>query len=644
MVIAIDFETVSTKSLKDSGTYSYLSSPNTFITLMSICEFDISEALNFIKDKSYNVVEEYLFCKTEVLELYKDIGTDRILTDYFPHDYRYDLLAHNRDFELHASFNGERLKDILPKDTRVFDTMLMARRLALPNSLDTLSGLFGVHKKDTRLLNKFSIGLTLKEFLDKTNTPEYEKFKEYCKYDTISTVNIFLNLIWKYPRVQESLYSDDIESMILEASDRVNDRGIPIDVNEVRKAKALLKDLQEKNSKICQTKFGFAPTQVLKIKEYINERSSIKIESSDKKALTEFIENSTDENLKELARLRLETSSSSTKKLDKMLYSEVDGRVRGAFQYYKARTGRWSATLIQPQNMPRGHQEESFFEDLPHMDETTELDVKNNLRGFIKAPEGHTFIIADYRQIEFRLLLYVAQDDENILKIKEGADLYRELASSIYNVPLDQVTKDQRQLGKIVTLGAGYGLGSVGLEKILKAYGLVDIDSKKAIEEFRKKYWKVKDLWMLFDNMSIDGVGIFSKYPDRLEMKLPSGRRLYYHHPERVLEDMGDWIKTSYKFNNGEDTEYFYGGKFVENYIQGVARDLLGLAILRADKIGLCPILHVHDEIVIETTKRKSEFSGKALALCMKKPPEWFDRNYDFLLDVELAENERYTK
>ena len=294
--------------------------------------------------------------------------------------------------------------------------------------------------------------------------------------------------------------------------------------------------------------------------------------------------------------------------------------------------------------MPRGHQEESFFENLPYMNETTELDVKNNLRGFIKAPEGHTFIIADYRQIEFRLLLYVARDDENIQKIKEGADLYRELASSIYNVPPDQVTKDQRQLGKIVTLGAGYGLGSMGLEKILKAYGLTDVDSKKSIEEFRKKYWKVKDLWSLFDQMSIDGVGIFIKYPDRLEMKLPSGRRLYYHHPERVLEDMGDWIKTSYKFNNGEDTEYFYGGKFVENYIQGVARDLLGLAILRADKIGLCPILHVHDEIVIETTKRKVEFSRKALALCMKKPPQWFDCKYDFLLDVELAENERYTK
>lgn len=644
MVIAIDFETVSTKSLKDCGTYCYLSSPETYITLMSICDFDLAEALNFIKGKSYSIVEEYLFCKTQVLELYRDLGTDKKITDYFPEAEHYDLLAHNRDFELHARFNGHRLKDILPKDTKVFDTMLMARRLALPNSLDTLSGLFGVHKKDTRLLNKFSIGLTLKEFLDKTTTPEYEKFKEYCKYDTISTVNIFLNFLLKYPEIPESLYKDDIESLILEASDRVNERGIPIDIEEVTKAKNLLKDLQEKNSKLCLSKYGFAPTQVLKIKDYINERSSIKIESSDKKALTEFIENSTDENLKELARLRLETSSSSTKKLDKMIHSQVNGRVRGAFQYYKARTGRWSATLIQPQNMPRGHQEESFFKELFDMSETTELDVKNNLRGFIKAPEGHTFIIADYRQIEFRLLLYVARDDENIQKIKEGADLYKELASSIYSVPLEEVTKEQRQLGKIVTLGAGYGLGSVGLERLLKAYGLVDIDCQKAIGEFRKKYWKVKDLWSLFDEMSVNGTGIFTKYKDRLELKLPSGRRLYYHHPERVLEDMGDWIKTSYKFNNGEDIEYFYGGKFVENYIQGVARDLLGLAILRADRIGLCPILHVHDEIVIETTKQKAEFSGKALALCMKKPPEWFDKKYDFLLDVELATNERYTK
>lgn len=644
MVIAIDFETVSTKSLKDAGTFAYLASPETFITLMSICEFDIAESLNFIRGKSYDIIEDYLFAKTQVIEVYKDIGTSKLITNYFPTNTRYDLLAHNRDFELHARFNGAMLKNILPEDTRVFDTMLMARRLALPNSLDTLSGLFGVHKKDTRLLNKFSIGLTLQEFLDKTNTPEYEKFKEYCKYDTISTVNIFLNLILRYPEISDSLYTDDIESLILEASDRVNERGIPIDTKEVKKARSLLKDLQTKNSKICESKYGFSPTQVLKIKNFINERSDIKINSCDKKALTEFIDSSSSEYLKDLARLRLETSSSSTKKLDKMLQSEIDGRVRGAFQYYKARTGRWSATLIQPQNMPRGHQDESFFEALSDMNETTELEVKNNLRGFIKAPQNHTFIIADYRQIEFRLLLYVAHDDENIQKIKEGADLYKELASSIYNIDQSQVTKDQRQLGKIVTLGAGYGLGSVGLEKLLKGYGIQNIDCKKAIDEFRKKYWKVKDLWILFDEMSIDGFGIFTKHPSRLELSLPSGRKLYYHNPERVLEDMGDWIKTSYKFNNGEDTEYFYGGKFVENYIQGVARDLLGLAILRADKMNLCPILHVHDEIVIEVLKKDVDRASKILSLCMKKPPEWFDKKYDFLLDVELAVNERYTK
>lgn len=644
MIIAIDFETVSTKSLKDAGTFSYLSDPSTFITLMSICEFDISESLKFIEGKSEEAVLDYLFCKTQVLELYKDLGTERRITDYFPQDESYDLLAHNRDFELHAIFNGHRLKDILPEDTIVYDTMIMARRLALPNSLDTLSSLFGIHKKDTRLLNKFSIGLTLTEFLQKTQTIEYEKFKEYCKYDTISTVNIFLNLVKKYPEIYASFNPTTIESKILETSDKINDRGIPIDAKEVKKAKDLLKDVQARNSKLCELHYGFLPTQVQKIKNYINDRSPIKIESSDRKALSYFIESSSDNDLKRLAQLRLETSSSSTKKLDKMLHSEVDGRVRGAFQYYKARTGRWSATLIQPQNMPRGHQDEEFFEKLSGLSETSELEVKNNLRGFIKAPQGHTFIISDFRQIEFRLLLYVSQDDENIQKIKEGADLYKELASSIYNVDPSEVTKDQRQLGKIVTLGSGYGLGSIGLEKILKGYGIEGIDCKKAVDEFRKKYSKIKELWILFDKMSINGSGIFTKFKDRLELKLPSGRKLYYHNPERVLEDMGDWVKTSYKFNNGESIEFFYGGKFVENYIQGVARDLLGLALLRSEMVGLYPILHVHDEIVIETTKARAQRDSKLLAMCMKKPPEWFDKKYDFLLDVETAESERYTK
>lgn len=639
MIIAIDFETISTKSLKDCGTFRYLQDPSTAITLMSICKFDVVETLNFIKGKDYQTIEDYLFAKTDVIELYKDLGTDKKITDFFPEDESYHLLAHNRDFELHAKYNGWMLKDILPKSCKVYDTMIMARRLSLPNSLDKLSGLFGVHKKDTRLLNKFSIGLKLNEFLEKTKTPEYEKFKEYCRYDTISTVNIFLNLLLKYPNT-----TTEIENLILRASDKINERGIPVDLEEVKKAKKLLNELSEKNSKRCMQKFGMLPTQVLKIKDYINERSPIKIDSSDRKALTNFIENSTDEDLKELARLRLESSSSSTKKLDKMIHAEWNGRVRGAFQYYKAHTGRWSATLIQPQNMPRGKQDEEFFNILHELEETSETEIKNNLRGFIKAPKDHTFIIADYRQIEFRLLLYVAQDKENMKKVRDGADLYKELASSIYGVPLDKVTKDQRQLGKIVTLGAGYGLGSVGLERILKGYGLEGIDCKKAIEEFRKKYFKIKDLWYLFDDMAVEGSGIFKRYKDRLELTLPSKRVLYYHNPSRVLEELDGWIKTSYKFFNGEETEYFYGGKFVENYIQAVARDLLGLALVRADMLGLKPILHVHDEIVVESEIKRVERDMKILTLCMTKPPEWFDKKHSFLLDVELASSERYTK
>ena len=65
---------------------------------MSICKFDVVETLNFIKGKDYQIIEDYLFAKTDVIELYKDLGTDKKITDFFPEDESYHLLAHNRDF------------------------------------------------------------------------------------------------------------------------------------------------------------------------------------------------------------------------------------------------------------------------------------------------------------------------------------------------------------------------------------------------------------------------------------------------------------------------------------------------------------------------------------------------------------------
>lgn len=626
-LLAIDFETISTKSLKDTGSYRYLKDPSTKITLMSICD---------VHEEDIND-EDKILSHCKVIEVYKYWGTGVKITSFFPYNDNYDLLVHNRDFELHSYFNGFQLKAILPKDCIVYDTMLLARRLSLPNSLDKLSSLFGIHKKNTRLLNKFSVGLTEKEFLDSLNKEDYEEFKKYCLYDTISTVNSFLNIKRLFPEIFEPSFEDEV----LKTSDKINDIGIPIDLSSVDKAQALLEKLSEEKNRECLKKFGFLPTQVLKIKNYINSHSDIKIESSDRKSLQEFINVSNNEELKELANIRLASSSSSIKKLNKMKLAEVDGRVHGVFQYHKAHTGRWSASLIQPQNMPRGLQKDGFFENLHKTTTISEEEVKNNLRGFIKAPNGFTFVIADYRQIEFRLLLYQAKDLTNIQKVKNGVDLYKELASSIYDVPIEKVTKDQRQVGKIVTLGSGYGLGSVGLEKILKQYGIEGIDTKKAIQSFRKKYSKIVDFWSILDNDSFCRIKYFSKGENYLSLSLPSGRKIYYHNPKRVLEDSGI---ESWKFYNGEETEFFYGGKFVENFIQGMSRDLLAVALVRLDRLGFNPVLHVHDEIVIEINKNNIEQKKELIRLAMVKPPLWFDSRFSFLLDLEIALVDRYTK
>ena len=626
-LLAIDFETISTKSLKDCGSYRYLKDSSTKITLMSICD---------VHEEDIND-EDKILSHCKVIEVYKYWDTGVKITSFFPYNDNYNLLVHNRDFELHSYFNGYQLKSILPKDCTVYDTMLLARRLSLPNSLDKLSSLFGIHKKNTRLLNKFSVGLNEDEFYKMLKHPDYEEFKRYCLYDTVSTVNSFLNIKRLFPEIFEPSFEDEV----LKTSDKINDIGIPIDISSVDTAQKLLEKLSEEKNRECLKKFGFLPTQVLKIKNYINSHSDIKIESSDRKALEEFISVSDDENLKELASIRLASSSSSIKKLNKMKLAEVDGRVHGVFQYHKAHTGRWSASLIQPQNMPRGLQKEGFFENLYKTSTISEEEVKNNLRGFIKAPNGFTFVIADYRQIEFRLLLYQAKDLTNIQKVKEGVDLYKELASSIYDVPIEKVTKDQRQVGKIVTLGSGYGLGSVGLERILKQYGIEGIDTKKAIQSFRKKYSKIVDFWSVLDNDSFCRIKYFSKGENYLSLSLPSGRRIYYHNPKRVLEDSGI---ESWKFYNGEETEFFYGGKFVENFIQGMSRDLLAVALVRLDRLGFNPVLHVHDEIVIEINKNNTQQKKELIRLAMVKPPLWFDSRFSFLLDLEIALVDRYTK
>lgn len=625
-LLAIDFETISTKSLKDTGSFRYLKDPSTKITLMSLCEVHEEDINN----------EDKILSHSQVIEVFRYWGTGLRITSFFPYK-SYDLLVHNRDFELHSYYNGFQLRAILPEDCIVYDTMLLARRLSLPNSLDKLSSLFGIHKKNTRLLNKFSVGLTEREFLDSLNKEDYEEFKKYCLYDTVSTVNSFLNIKKLFPEIFEPSFEDEV----LKTSDKINDVGIPIDLSSVEKAQDLLEKLSEEKNRECLKKFGFLPTQVLKIKEYINSNSDIKIESSDRKALEEFISVSDNDDLKELANIRLSSSSSSIKKLNKMKLAEVDGRVHGVFQYGKAHTGRWSASLIQPQNMPRGLQEDGFFESLSQASTISEEKVKNNLRGFIKAPTGFTFVIADYRQIEFRLLLYQAKDYTNIQKVKEGVDLYKELASSIYDVPIGSVTKDQRQVGKIVTLGSGYGLGSIGLEKILKQYGIEGIDTKRAIQSFRKKYSKIVDFWSELENDSFCRIKYFSKRDDHLTLRLPSGRCIYYHNPKRVLEDSGI---ESWKFFNGEETEYFYGGKFVENFIQGMARDILAVALVRLDRLGFNPVLHVHDEIVIEITKNNIQQKKELIRLAMIKPPLWFDSKFNFLLDLEIALVDRYTK
>ena len=145
-------------------------------------------------------------------------------------------------------------------------------------------------------------------------------------------------------------------------------------------------------------------------------------------------------------------------------------------RYYSAHTGRWGGDdKINLQNLPsRG------------------ADGKKLKRSII-APQGCNLIDADSSQIEARVLAWLAEQDDLTEAFKNGDDVYKKMASAIYNVKEEDVTKDQRFVGKTTILGAGYGMGAVKFQNQLKTFGFnMDIsEARRVVKVYRDTNWRV---------------------------------------------------------------------------------------------------------------------------------------------------------
>lgn len=270
--------------------------------------------------------------------------------------------------------------------------------------------------------------------------------------------------------------------------------------------------------------------------------------------------------------------------------------------------------------------------------------ISSSVRAMIAAPPGKKLVVADLANIEGRVLAWLAGEEWKLQAFRDydagtGPDLYKLAYSRAFDAPLDKVTKDDRQVGKVMELALGFQGGHGAFSTMAAAYGVVLSDAavSACVSGWREAHPNVRKLWYGAEKAAIKAIenegtsyevrglrfrcGAFNAYR-WLTMRLPSGRALAYYNPQ--ITDDGKVTYTGQIIGGTWGLNYTYGGKFVENAVQGLARDVLmhGAQTTAQAGTGYDIVLTVHDEIVCETPVRP-EFNVQTLCGYLTTPPPW---------------------
>lgn len=374
-------------------------------------------------------------------------------------------------------------------------------------------------------------------------------------------------------------------------------------------------------------------------------------------------------------RLRQQQARTSTTKYKALLTAMgEDGRMRYVFQFCGAsRTGRFAGRRFQPQNltMMRDVEDEQILE---MMTETIRegdyeglsiwrkepLDALAGLvRSSVRAPKGKVLVVCDLSSIESVVIGWVAGCERLLNVFRNGKDAYKDFATELFKVLYEEVTKIMRKMAKPATLGAGYRLGG-GEIKEGKRTGLwgyaenmgVEMTRKeahKSVATFRRVYKEIPECWYALEDAikktikqkittTVGPVKFYMRKP-YLVCELPSKRCIYYKAPRIRREKM-----TGVDKKTGEEYEYWkdsisymgkqqngskwmrinsHGGKFIENIVQAIARDILREGMLLLHKMGFWLIGHVHDEAISEERKGDEEHNHVMMREGMIRKRRW---------------------
>lgn len=416
----------------------------------------------------------------------------------------------------------------------------------------------------------------------------------------------------------------------------VNARGVQVDVELARSATHLWSVHAERvNSEVREATGGKVASSdaVQQITKYANERG-VTMSDCTADTVTHMLKHvEMPDDVWRVLRARQELAMASIAKYPKfVMCTEDDGRIRGAFQYNGAgQTGRWAGRLVQPHNLPRGEwkfpkkTKAACIETMVEAVKTRDLDFVNMvsplplgktlsslLRSVFIAAPGKKLIVTDFAAVEARGLAWASGEEWLLKAFQNKEDVYKGMASQIYNVDKNAVTDDQRQVGKVAILGCGYQMSGGKFWATLESYG-IEATPEFAVEvvaAYRASNKRIKSFWYDVQGAAIKAVKaggrhragpfVFFCEGGWLKCRLPAGRTICYYKPEIRAGSYGDALYFKAEEKNQWRTCSTYGGKLVENLIQALCRDILVDAMGRLEKNGYTIVGHVHDEAFAE--------------------------------------------
>ena len=521
------------------------------------------------------------------------------------------VLAHN------TQFDGAILSwlfGIHPKGW--LDTLCMARAIhgvEAGGSLKVLAERYEIGEKGTEVLQ--ALGQRRIDFLP----DELHRYGEYCKNDVDLTWKLFNIFIDADFPPQELKVIDITLKMFTEPS-------LVLDLPLLEQH---LEDVKIKKERLMEACMADKDT-IMSNNKFAELLTSLGVIPPTKISLTTgketFAFAKTDEGLKELAshpdvrvqalvaaRLGNKSTLEETR-TQRFIDIAKRGKLPVPIKYYAAHTGRWGGDdKINLQNLPsRGHN-------------------GGKLKKAIRAPEGYVMIDCDSAQIEARIVAWLAGQDDLVEAFDNGEDVYKIMASAIYEKDVSEITAEERFVGKTTILGAGYGMGAKKFKVQLKTVGMEisEGEAQHIIDVYRKTYEKIPTLWrsagrcldaIVSGNACDLGLkGVITFDASKKGFLLPSGLWQRYESLAKVTDSEGN---EQYEYKTRRGSVKIYGGKVVENLCQALARCVIAEQMIKMNK-RYKSVLTVHDAVACIVPEKEAKEAQAFIEECMSWRPKW---------------------